>query len=88
MYFSLHQGAIVMCMLHFNSLPQPHHVTASYPSSCDKPPENGRVVRKGTINKKPNQLLMQEGSPVLYLSRSLHRHPTAAQGHRHTIHPT
>ena len=67
------------------------------PSIGDKPPGRERVVRK---TQKPckngqvrvNHLHMNQGSPLLpilhALSGSLHRHPSAAQGHFHTIHPT
>ena len=49
-----------------------------------EPSKNSRV--------KLNHLHMHQGSPLVpnsrTLSRSLHRHPSAAQGHLHTIHPT
>ena len=36
----------------FHGLSQPHHVTASHPSSGDKPPELWREIRKNTGTKQ------------------------------------
>ena len=81
----------------FTVYPNLNSVMAFNPSPDDKPPDRGRAVGKykGTKQKWPREIQpykMNQGSPLLpifrALSRSLHRHPSAAQGHLHTIHPT
>ena len=68
-------------------------IPTAYPKR-GAPPKHGRAVRKYTEPSKNgrvtlNHLHMHQGSPVLpILSPRLHRHPSADQGHLHTIHPT
>ena len=52
--------------------------------------KNSGLCKNGRV--KLDHLNMHQGSPLFYmfrvLSRSLHRHPSAAHGHLHTIYPT
>ena len=61
-----------------------------------KHPERGRAVRRNTGTRhngrvKLNYLHTHQGSPLFSISRassrSLHRHPSVAQGHLHTVRP-
>ena len=79
----------------FYSLSQPHHVTASHPSPCDNPPENGRRSRrKGHAKMAALNSLIYICPRALHsflssaIERNLYRHPSAAHGHLHAIHPT
>ena len=49
--------ALISVLRHFCSSPQQHHVTASHPSSGDKPPERGRAVIKNIGRKAKMQKL-------------------------------
>ena len=76
----------------FYSLPQSHYVTASHPSTGDKPPERGRAVPKNKNWPCETQSSTYASGSTRFpifsaLSRSLHRHSSVAQGYLHTIHP-
>ena len=88
--------SIVEHLVQFNP---PQHVTASHPSPGDNHQSTeGQSERTHCHAKNAafigflSHLHMHQGSPLLHkfraLSRSLHRHPSAAQGHLHAIHST
>ena len=77
-------------MRNFYSLSQPHHVTASHSSPGDNHQSTGWAVRKNTGTSKNGclkliQLLNVPGlstfSDLRALTRNLHRHSSAVQGH-------
>ena len=70
---------------------QPHHLTTFHANLGDKPPEHGRAVLKNTRISKNFRVTLNHVSSLLHivraLTRSLHRDPSAAEGHIHAIHP-